>query len=284
MHDARTSQRMLCARARLARLALCVLLPACVQEAELPVLAPGGPARGEVPALAFVGSRFSEEQALYVLPRDPGEPPRRIVQQVKEANRGAPPLAVSPDGRFIAYGGSQASGPGRIVLVEVGTQTKRILNIGEVPASSELAWSPDGTRLAFVSTPTNIPQEYDEEIYVVGTAEGSVPIRLTDNKDDDIRPAWSPDGSKVRFLRVQGNSSTGPVVPLEVLADGSGGAEVIDGAPSLGAGSNSLVTAMALSSDGLRLAYVSRNNTEGTRLCIRGPQGEHCPWRSSRPR
>ncbi|HSH83476.1 MAG TPA: DUF5050 domain-containing protein, partial [Herpetosiphonaceae bacterium] len=55
------------------------------------------------------------------------------------------------------------------------------------------AWSPDGSKIAFVST-----REGDSEIYVMN-ANGSEQMNLTSNAASDYWPAWSPDGSKIAF-------------------------------------------------------------------------------------
>jgi Tol biopolymer transport system component len=53
------------------------------------------------------------------------------------------------------------------------------------------AWSPDGTRLAFVSSRSG-----DEEVYVA-RADGTSVRRLTRLPGPDLSPAWSPDGRKL---------------------------------------------------------------------------------------
>jgi Tol biopolymer transport system component len=50
------------------------------------------------------------------------------------------------------------------------------------------AWSPDGTKLAYVSFPG---------IWVVN-ADGTGKVQLTDHPRDEM-PDWSPDGSKIAF-------------------------------------------------------------------------------------
>jgi Tol biopolymer transport system component len=57
------------------------------------------------------------------------------------------------------------------------------------------AWSPDGSRLAFVSMRSG-----DEEIYVA-RADGSGVTRLTRSPGPDLSPAWSPDGRRLAFSR-----------------------------------------------------------------------------------
>jgi Tol biopolymer transport system component len=53
------------------------------------------------------------------------------------------------------------------------------------------AWSPDGTRLAFVS---------GGEIWVIN-ADGTNERRVTTNTSTDADPAWSPDGTKIIFAK-----------------------------------------------------------------------------------
>lgn len=260
----------------LARLALCLSLPACVQEAELPVLAPGGPVRGEVPALLFSGSHSDGEQALYLLPREAEAPPRRLVEEVGRGVGWPPRVALSPDGRFAAYAGlgSQQTG-GELILVELRTQARRSLRTGADRPSGELAWSPDGSRLAFLGRPPDTFKDYDEELYVVSTAEGSTPLRLTQDTFEMASPVWSPDGSRVRFLLEQA-SSTGAARAVEVLADGSGEVQPLEGVPSVDPLGGGFVDSLALSPDMRQLAYTAQEYPSGGRVCIRGPQGEHC--------
>lgn len=55
------------------------------------------------------------------------------------------------------------------------------------------AWSPDGSKIAFVSN-----RDGDGEIYVMA-ADGSGPVNLTRNPAYDSFPSWSPDGSRIAF-------------------------------------------------------------------------------------
>ena len=56
------------------------------------------------------------------------------------------------------------------------------------------AWSPDGTKIAFVSNRNGGLNQ----IYVMD-ADGKNPIRLTDTAKDDY-PSWSPDGQRIAFV------------------------------------------------------------------------------------
>jgi dipeptidyl aminopeptidase/acylaminoacyl peptidase len=59
--------------------------------------------------------------------------------------------------------------------------------------NSAPAWSPDGTKIAFHSS-----RDGNFEIYVMN-ADGSNQTRLTSNAAGDFGPAWSPDGQKIIF-------------------------------------------------------------------------------------
>ena len=63
------------------------------------------------------------------------------------------------------------------------------------------AWSPDGSKLAFVSD-----RDGNDEIYVMD-ADGSDQTRLTDDLGLDRNPRWSPDGTRIAFDPITGSTS-----------------------------------------------------------------------------
>ena len=69
-------------------------------------------------------------------------------------------------------------------------------NLTNHPAhDGEPDWSPDGTKIAFVSGRDGSPSQ----IHVMD-ADGKNPIRLTDGPGEKRHPDWSPDGQKIAFV------------------------------------------------------------------------------------
>jgi Tol biopolymer transport system component len=74
--------------------------------------------------------------------------------------------------------------------------TSHAVNITNTPVEENSPkWSPNGLKIAFVSTMDN-----NYEIYTVDW-NGENLVRLTNNPSVDDNPVWSPDGSKILFNR-----------------------------------------------------------------------------------
>ena len=132
------------------------------------------------------------------------------------------PWSWSADGSRIALGLSELDLNGEIY-------TARSDGTGLVRLSRDLAfdnlpaWSPDGTRIAFVR---GGPASSD--LYLVGP-DGSGLSQLTDFDGFESAPTWSPDGQRIAF--VWGHSEArgfGESAPLWVMAaDGSDRTELL---------------------------------------------------------
>ena len=76
-----------------------------------------------------------------------------------------------------------------------GTGTPiRLTNGNGTSANTSPTWSSDGSKIAFVSN-----RDGNSEIYMMN-ADGSGPVRLTDNAGVDNQPAWSPISSQIAFV------------------------------------------------------------------------------------
>jgi hypothetical protein len=77
-----------------------------------------------------------------------------------------------------------------------GSDQRRVTSLGNVSLSSHLAWSPDGTKIAFAGPPLS---GYFSWIYVINIdGTGQSPL------SEGTSPAWSPDGTKLAFSDIGG--------------------------------------------------------------------------------
>ncbi len=99
----------------------------------------------------------------------------------------------SPESDRIVYRGCDERGDncGLYIMDENGANPTRLTTD---PSDNAPAWSPDGSRVAFMSA-----RDGNWEIYVVDLANPE-PRRLTTNQANDGLPAWSPDGQRIAFL------------------------------------------------------------------------------------
>jgi Tol biopolymer transport system component len=105
--------------------------------------------------------------------------------------------AWSPDSRTVAaYGEVTNDGSNALVLAtDVSGGAVRTL-VPDVPVSySAFSWSPDGTKLAFISRGPSIYRDSIETVDVATSARNRV-ARATDASID-----WSPDGRYLAFVR-----------------------------------------------------------------------------------
>jgi uncharacterized caspase-like protein len=118
-------------------------------------------------------------------------------------------LAWSPDGRRIAFvcRGTHPAGvvanPAICAVGADGTGQYYLLDdasYGEFTQIDSLAWSPDGSRIAFACD-----VDGDLEVYSLDSDGSSyAPRQVTHNDADDKDPAWSPDSARLAFVSNQG--------------------------------------------------------------------------------
>ena len=148
----------------------------------------GGSLEGGSPVNIMSLASGAPAQTVWVVPVD-GPAPRQV-------GPGHSP-AVSPRGDVVAYlsGGQVWSAP-----LAGGAPSPLIRDRG---VDSALTWSPDGTRLAFVSTRT------DHSLVGVYDTGSRLITWMQPGFDTDAAPEWSPDGHRLAFVRVPAGSGSG---------------------------------------------------------------------------
>jgi Tol biopolymer transport system component len=220
----------------------------------------GTPAQATFPGqngkIVFAGIRSSDTQTtnnweIYTVNPDGSE----LVKITNNPTIDVDP-AWSPDGTKIAFmrndANVSASGFNNediYVMNADGTGQQRLTD--DSGDDSHPAWSPDGTKIAFVSN-----REQSIDIFIMDADGGNV-TRLTDNGRVNVNPSWSPDGTKVAYqsqassesyegweihtINVEGtgeealtNNNTADILPdwspdgRRIVFQGSTGAEVMN--------------------------------------------------------
>ena len=115
----------------------------------------------------------------------------------------------------------------------------QILPVTEV---ASLAWSPDGTKIAFIAN-----RGGDRRIFVMN-ADGTDLVRLTDHHAGNGSPAWSPDGRRIAFTSNRSGDN-------EIFVINADGTELVNWTHHPADD-----TAPAWSPDGDRIAFTSNRS------------------------
>ncbi len=168
--------------------------------------------------------------------------------QVTEAEEGVSSYGLSPDGTklwFVARDPETAEQKRRakqhddaivvdadfrfshLWVRDLETDESTRLSEGDLTVSDP-RWSPDSSRIAFVTRPTTkVNDSWNSDIRVVDVAAGESRV-LFENPGPDSSPRWSPDGTTIAFTA---NTHTGTTVWYSKLyllpADGSGEPEIL---------------------------------------------------------
>jgi Tol biopolymer transport system component len=109
----------------------------------------------------------------------------------------------SPSGERIAFASNRtAVGAWRLFTMRPDGSDVRPLTQNPTPWHNERrpAWSPDGSKVAYVSGPGRDIPVTNSEIYVVD-ADGGNERRLTRSDEADTSPSWAPNGARLAITR-----------------------------------------------------------------------------------
>jgi uncharacterized protein YjdB len=151
---------------------------------------------------------------LYVADAD-GRNPRRVT-----SDPGAEVQAVwTPDGTRLVYTATPTGGMAQIMSVKADGTDPRPLTASTTGGNTAPDVSPDGRRVAFVSTRDGNPEIYEVDL------EGGEARRLTKTGDREGNPRFLPSGdllyvldkgSKARLMRLAAGSAAAPLPVLEI--------------------------------------------------------------------
>ena len=128
-----------------------------------------------------------------------GSLPRCLKPEAVWDLRGLSDPQIDPSGRTIAYVEDWTdilddSSYSNIYLIAPDGSHRRVLNSGKFREASP-RWSPDGKRLAYLSS-----RRGKTQLHVRDMSSGADAV-ITDGAEAPSLPAWSPDGKWIAFLR-----------------------------------------------------------------------------------
>ncbi len=143
-----------------------------------------------------------------------------------------------------------------IAVFDLSTKTATTLTSGQVDDENP-SWSPDGTRLAFLSKRAHADPDRttNADVWVVEAKAGASPRQLTNTAEGESgRPTWSPDGSRIAVL--VGDTDANYAYELNKLAVVAANAPAPSAPRLLSPGLDRAVFNPSWSSDGQRISFL----------------------------
>lgn len=152
--------------------------------------------------IAFISNRGGEKFELFTMDAEAGAPATLLASEPRDIGQ----LAWSPDGTIVAYQTPRLASIVEAVKVRgvqaTGGTPVDLIASGDDWGNFDPAYSPDGTRLAVLST-----RFFSWDLFVVPLAGGAA-IRLTHGPGlaQNTNPDWSPSGTELVFASNRGSN------------------------------------------------------------------------------
>jgi Tol biopolymer transport system component len=155
-----------------------------------------------------------------------------------------------------------------------GTDTTRLTN--STATDETPAWSPGGTRIAFVRSRT-VNGVLTSRAILVMNANGSGVAKLTQDTAYALDPAWSPDGTKIAFAERPAGTGPRGFEIFVMKPDGSGVTRLTNNLPFQGCGgpSRGFESSPSWSPDGTRIAFLHRTTCFSKDIDVMNANGTH---------
>jgi len=153
-----------------------------------------------------------------------------------------------------------------------GTDTTRLTH--STAADETPAWSPGGTRIAFVRSRTVNGVLLGRAIFVMN-ANGSGVARLTQDTAFALDPSWSPDGAKIAFAALPPGTGPRATEIFVMKVDGSGVTRLTKNLPFQGCGgvSRGFEHSPSWSPDATRIAFLHKTTCFGKDIDVMKANG-----------
>ena len=133
--------------------------------------------------IAFVSNRAGGFPELYLMFADGSGVVRLTTNSSIDANP-----SWSPDGTRLLFERCCENGTSDLLTIDVATRAEASLTPSSTQQDFDPVWAPDGTRIAFVSFEVG---QGNLDIWVMN-ADGTAPMRLTQEAGPDLAPHWQP--------------------------------------------------------------------------------------------
>jgi Tol biopolymer transport system component len=165
--------------------------------------------------LAFLSSRGLFSIDLYVADAETGEVTARLTRTDVDPHLESLQFIASagtwdPTGRRLAVAAVAEGRPILAVYDVEGARKIREIALGDLDSALNPAWSPDGTRIAFVGMAGGL-----SDLYTVTLAGGRID-RLTEDAYAELHPAWAPDGRRLAYATDRSTASLKAAAPGEL--------------------------------------------------------------------